>query len=79
MLVAILAGVLLLMALGAALAGWRTKKLQSLDTFAPTDHVEVIRGGYSVGGTGMRGIGTGIVYPREVHHDDDEPTFQPGD
>jgi hypothetical protein len=71
-LVAILAGVLLLMALGAALAGWRTKKLQSSDTFAPTDHVEVIKGGYSLGRT---------VLPTEVHHDGDgdDPDFQPGD
>jgi len=70
MLVAILAGVLLLMALGAALAGWRSKKLQSSDTFAPTDHVEVTRGGSSL---------RGVVLPHEVHHDDDEPDFQLGD
>jgi hypothetical protein len=70
MFVAILAGVLLLMALGAALAGWRTKKMQASDTFAPTDHVEVIKGGYGVGRT---------VLPTEVHHDDDAPDFQLGD
>jgi hypothetical protein len=68
--VAILAGVLLLMALGAALAGWRTKKLQSSDTFEPTDHVEVVKGGYSLRRT---------VLPTEVHHDDDAPDFQLGD
>ena len=56
------------MALGAALAGWRAKRLQSSDTLAPTDHVEVTRG---FGPRGWRRIS-------EIHHDDG-PTFQPGD
>jgi hypothetical protein len=69
-LIAILGGILLLLAVFAALAGWRRNKLQSSDTFAPTDHVDIVRGP----GLGGRGY-----LDHEVHHDDDEPGFQLGD
>ncbi len=68
MVVAILAGVLLCTCLGAALAGWRAKQLQSSDTFAPSDHVEVERR--------WNRRASGAV---EVHHDDDPEAFHLGD
>jgi hypothetical protein len=72
MLLGVLGGVLLLMALGAGLAGWRQRKLQSSDTFAPTDHVEVRRG------FGNSTWGFSRINPT-VHHEHDPPEYQPGD
>jgi hypothetical protein len=70
MIVWILLGVALVMAVLAALAKRRAASIQSNPNFAPTDHVEVDRGGF-----GLRGI----VLPTETRHDDDPPTFEPGD
>ncbi|HEV3212070.1 MAG TPA: hypothetical protein VGZ03_01605 [Acidimicrobiales bacterium] len=70
MIILILLGVLVVMAVGAGLAQWRAKSIQSNPNFAPTDHVEVARFGWGRRSRSM---------PLEHHHDEDPPGFQIGD
>jgi hypothetical protein len=66
--------VLVGLALGAALAQRRVSRLQSSDTFAASDHVEVPR----TFGPGHTRPGT-IERSLSVHHDDDPQEFHEGD
>jgi hypothetical protein len=75
MIVLILFGVLVLVAIGAALAQWRAKRIQGNPDFAPTDHVELDKLGWIGHGPG----GTAVSYPTEEHHDEDPPSFHMGD
>jgi hypothetical protein len=70
MLVFIVLGAFVVLGLLAGLAQRRAKAIQADPNFAPTDHVEVQRGGFSLGR---------LVLPTEDHHDDDPPGFQMGD